>query len=95
MKLIFAGLISLCLIKSKNVTAQVSNASEKNNVYKTVVLIGTAWTQNNLDSLDKYIDASYIHSDVLGQKLHRLEWLSYVKDRKAKGLTLFDICIYL
>ena len=87
MKIFFAGLISLCLIKAKNVTAQVSNASEKDNVYKTVVLISTAWTQNNLDTLDKYIDANYVHSDVLGQKLHRSEWLNYVKDRKTKGLT--------
>lgn len=91
MKILLAGLLSLCLVKSKSVVAQVSNASEKDNVYRTIVLIGTAWTQNNLDTLDKYIDANYVHSDVLGQKLNRSEWLGYVKDRKAKGLTNPDI----
>lgn len=71
--------------------AQTLNTSERDNVYKTIILIGTAWKQNNLDTLEKYIDTNYIHSDVLGQKLHRFEWLGYVKDRRSKGLTNPDI----
>lgn len=69
------------------VKAQKADSTKEKEVYHTIVLIGEAWTKNNLDTLNKYIDANYIHTDTRGQKLDRALWLSYVKDRKDKGLT--------
>ena len=48
--------------------------------------IRKAWSENNLDTLEKYIDANYRHTDVHGQVLDRKSWLSYTADRKEKNI---------
>jgi ketosteroid isomerase-like protein len=37
--------------------------------------------------LEKYVHNDYIHTDVRGEILTRTAWLSYVKDRKDKGVS--------
>jgi ketosteroid isomerase-like protein len=64
-----------------------TNSADENLVYNTMVLIGNAWSQNNQDTLEKYIHKDYKHSDVRGQILDRKTWLDYVKDRKLKNVT--------
>lgn len=91
MKIIELALASFICMQPFTISAQDLNTSDKKEIYRTIVLIGKAWTQNNLDTLNKYIDENYIHTDVRGQKLNRSEWLGYVKDRKDKSLTNPDI----
>ena len=91
MKIISIILVTFICTSSTTVKSQNFETIEKREVYNTIVLIGKAWTQNNLDTLNKYIDANYIHNDVRGQKLNRTAWLNYIKDRKEKGLTNPDI----
>ena len=67
--------------------AQLQSAKEEKEIYRAVLLIGKAWTQNNLDTLEKYIHKDYLHTDVQGQILNRSSWLSYVKDRKEKNVS--------
>jgi len=67
--------------------SQNLNSSQQSAVYNTIVLIGKAWTQNNLDTLEKYLDRDYVHTDVKGQILNRSLWLKYVDDRKKQGVT--------
>jgi ketosteroid isomerase-like protein len=66
--------------------AQNLNSKDQKEVYNTIVLIGNAWTQNNLDTLEKYIHKDYAHTDVKGQILNKTSWLDYVKDRKEKNI---------
>lgn len=81
-------IILLCICLSPNkINAQNQFSGDKREVYRTVILIGTAWTQNNLDTLEKYIHKDYLHTDVRGEILTRTAWLSYVKDRKEKAVT--------
>jgi hypothetical protein len=67
--------------------SQELKSKDQADVYKTIVLIGKAWTQNNLDTLEKYLEKDYVHTDVRGQILNRTSWLNYVKDRKDKNVT--------
>jgi ketosteroid isomerase-like protein len=83
-------LLFIC-ISPYTLKAQNQNSGDKKEVYRTIILISTAWTQNNLDTLEKYIHKDYIHTDVRGEILDRTAWLSYVKDRKDKRLTNADI----
>lgn len=82
-------LIILCAIITLPFITQSQelNTKAQQDVYKTIVLIGKAWTQNNLDTLEKYLEKDYVHTDVRGQILNRTSWLSYVKDRKDKNVT--------
>jgi Domain of unknown function (DUF4440) len=75
-----------CIAKSQELKTK-----DQNEVYKIIVLISKAWTQNNLDTLDKYLDRDYVHTDVRGQILNRVSWLNYVKDRKDKNVTNPDV----
>lgn len=61
-------------------------SQDEKEVSHTIVLIGKAWTENNLDTLDKYIDNEYLHTDIRGVSLNKQEWLNYIKDRKEKGI---------
>ena len=58
---------------------------------KTILAIGKALSDNNPDSLEKYISANYKHTDVHGQMLDRKSWLSYVADRKSENIKNLDI----
>ena len=66
--------------------SQAVFSGEQKRVYNTILLIGKAWTENNLDTLSKYIDKEYMHTDVRGQVLKRDPWFNYIKERKAQGL---------
>lgn len=79
-------LLFIC-ISPYAIKAQNHLSGNKKEVYRTIILIGTAWTQNNLDTLEKYIHNDYVHTDVRGEILTRATWLSYVKDRKDKGVS--------
>lgn len=70
-----------------SVISQTNFTADQKEVNKTIVLIGEAWSQNNLDTLEKYIHQDYKHSDVRGQLLDRSAWLSYVKDRKDQHVS--------
>ncbi|CAN5594001.1 hypothetical protein BH10BAC4_BH10BAC4_06780 [soil metagenome] len=61
-------------------------SKEQQEVFNTSVIIGQAWTENNIDTLEKYIAKDYLHTDVRGHALRRAAWFNYVKDRKAHGL---------
>lgn len=52
-----------------------------------MMAISKAWSENNLDTLEKYIGANYTHTDTRGQVSDRKSWLSYTADRKAKNVT--------
>lgn len=67
------------------INAQNLHKAEKE-VYHTIVLIGKAWTENNLDTLEKYISKGYQHTDTKGQLLNRTTWLKYVKERKQNSV---------
>ena len=67
--------------------SQKMDSKTQSEVYNTIVLIGKAWTENNLDTLERYIDNEYLHTDVKGQALDRVAWLNYIKERKEKGIT--------
>src|SRR6478609_1750515 len=67
--------------------SQTTFSGEQKDVYNTILLIGKAWTENNLDTLSKYIDKEYVHTDTRGQVLKREPWLNYIKERKTQGLT--------
>ncbi|MEO5599452.1 MAG: nuclear transport factor 2 family protein [Cyclobacteriaceae bacterium] len=66
--------------------SQEIQSKEQKEVYNTIVLIGKAWSVNALDTLEKYIDKEYIHTDIRGQVLNREAWFNYIKDRKEKNL---------
>ena len=83
-KLTFFFILSFIL--SISAQAQSLVTSEQKDVYKVIVLIGQSWTQNNLDTLEKYLDKDYVHTDVKGQIQDRASWLKYVKDRKEKNV---------
>jgi ketosteroid isomerase-like protein len=70
---------------------QASLSKEQTEVNNTVLAIGKAWSQNNLDTLEKYIDAGYKHTDTRGQVLDRKAWLGYIADRKEKHMVNPDI----
>lgn len=67
--------------------AQARYSKDQKEVYNTIVLIGNAWTQNDMVTLEEYIDKDYIHTDVRGQIFNKRSWLDYVKDRKNKNVT--------
>jgi ketosteroid isomerase-like protein len=66
--------------------AQSPFSGEQNEVNKSMMAIGKAWSENNLDTLERYIDANYKHTDVRGQIQDRKTWLSYVADRKSRNV---------
>lgn len=66
--------------------SQEFKTTDERDVYNTIVLIGKAWTQNNLDTLEKYLEKEYVHTDVRGQILTRSSWLDYVRDRKEHNV---------
>ncbi len=67
-------------------TSNNKQSQDEKEVLHTMVLIGKAWTENNLDTLDKYIDNEYLHTDIRGISLDKKEWFNYIKDRKEKGI---------
>jgi len=71
--------------------AQNLQSSGQQEVYNTIILISKAWAHNNLDTLEKYLQKDYVHTDVRGQILDRTSWLNYVKDRKEKNVTNPDL----
>src|ERR1700712_4835451 len=79
-------LLFIC-VSPYTIKGQNHLSGDKKEVYRTIILIGTAWTQNNLDTLEKYIHNDYSHTDVRGEILTRAAWFSYVKDRKDKGVS--------
>lgn len=66
---------------------KIHKKSAQQDGYNTIVLIGKTWTQNDLDTLYKYLYKVYTHTDARGRILDRATWLNYVKDRKEKGVT--------
>ena len=66
--------------------SQTGHSGEQRAVYNTMLLVGEAWTENNLDTLNKYIDKEYLHTDVRGQVLKREAWFNYIQERKDKGM---------
>jgi ketosteroid isomerase-like protein len=64
---------------------------EQNEVNKTIFAIGRAWSQNNLDTLEKYIAPGYKHTDVRGQIQDRKTWLGDVAERKVKNVKIPEI----
>jgi ketosteroid isomerase-like protein len=70
---------------------QASLSKEQTEVNNTVLAIGKAWSQNNLDTLEKYIDTDYKHTDTRGQIQDRKAWLGYMVDRKEKHMVNPDI----
>ena len=80
--LLFASIYFSTIMYAQNFTLR-----QEKEVYNTITLIGKAWTENNLDSLEKYIAPGYLHTDVRGQLLDRTSWLNYIKDRKLKSVT--------
>jgi hypothetical protein len=71
--------------------AQNFKSTDEKEVYQTTLTISKAWTNNNLDSLEKYIAPGYTHTDVKGQLLDRKSWLQYVKDRKINSVVNSDV----
>ena len=71
--------------------SQTTFSAEQNEVNKSVLAIGKAWSQNNLDTLEKYIDANYKHTDTRGLIFDRKSWLGYVADRKEKHVVNPDM----
>ena len=55
--------IILFIFSSRSLSQEIQSKEQKE-VYGTIVLIGKAWTENNMDTLEKYIDAQYIRTDV-------------------------------
>jgi ketosteroid isomerase-like protein len=83
-------LLAICSLPLIGIS-QVQFTGEQNEVNKTIHAIGKAWSETNLDTLEKYIDANYKHTDVRGQILDRKTWLSYVADSKAKNIKNPDL----
>ena len=79
-------LLFICLAPFGSI-AQNQKLDEKKEVYRTIVLVGNAWTKNNTDTLEKYIHKDYVHTDVRGELLTRAAWFSYIRDRKDKGVS--------
>lgn len=86
MRILGKIILLLFLIAPTIIKAQNLDSKDQKEVYNTIVLIGIAWTQNNLDTLEKYIHKDYVHTDVRGQILNKSSWLDYVKDRKEKSV---------
>jgi len=70
---------------------QENQTPDQKEIYRTIVLIANSWSKNNLDTLEKYLDKDYVHTDVRGQFLSRSKWLGDVKDRKEKGVVFSDV----
>ncbi len=86
MKILREVILLFFFIAPTSIKAQNLDSKDQKEVYYTIVLIGNAWTQNNLDTLEKYIHKDYVHTDVRGQILNRTSWLDYVKDRREKSV---------
>ena len=85
---VIASLALICFLFSPAyLKCQTDSSAEKQEVYHTLILIGSAWSQNNLDTLGRYIHNAYRHTDVKGQVLDRMTWLNYVKERKEKNVS--------
>ena len=82
----FIILSSICVFP-RICRSQESKTKDERDVYNTIVLITKAWTQNNLDTLEKYLEKKYVHTDVRGQILTRSSRLDYVRDRKEHHVT--------
>ena len=65
---------------------KVQQQTEEAKIYDVVMKIGKAWSETNLDTLEKYIDKRYLHTDVSGQTLNRAHWMNDVKERKLKNV---------
>lgn len=89
--LIRSSLLLLIALYPVIARSQSTLTQEQNEVNKTIVAIGRAWTQNNLDTLDKYIAPGYKHTDVRGQIQDRKTWLGDVAERKEKKVKIPDI----
>lgn len=53
-------------------------------IHRLIRKLGEAWAQNDLATLESLLSDDYIHTDYLGRVQNRVEWLDYVRDRKAK-----------
>ena len=71
--------------------SQTAETNDQEEVSRTISLISNAWSQNNLDTLEKYISKDYKHTDVRSDMLDRATWLSFVKERKEKNIRNSDI----
>jgi hypothetical protein len=89
--LLYHALLFLSILLPFMSRSQTTLTSDQQEVNRTILAIGKAWSQNNLDTLEKYIEADYRHTDVRGQILDRKSWLGYVADRKAKDVKNPDI----
>ena len=72
---------------------QSSFSGEQKEVNESLLKIGKAWSENNLDTLEKYIDVNYSHTDLSGHLLDRKTWLGYVADSKKKNEQNPDIVL--
>ena len=88
---IFHFILFLTLSSPLLALSQNTFTRDQIEVNRTILLIGKAWSQNNLDTLEKYIAADYKHTDVMGQLLDRKAWLGYVAGRKEKHVVNPDI----
>jgi hypothetical protein len=60
---ILRNIVLFLLFTPTVMKAQNPNLQEQKDVYNTIVLIGNAWTQNDFDTLEKYIHKDYAHTD--------------------------------
>src|SRR5882672_10086877 len=79
-------LLLATLTTSYHAFSQTVYSGEQRRIYNTILLIGQAWTESNLDTLNKYIDKDYFHTDVKGQALKRDAWFKEIIERKEKGI---------
>jgi ketosteroid isomerase-like protein len=54
-------------------------------IQQVIRKFGEAWAQNDMTTLERLLSEDYIHTDYLGKVQNKVEWLEYVRDRKAKG----------
>ena len=81
----------LVLFSGLQVFSQTSGSAdttrETKKIEKVVLKFGDAWAINDIPTLDALLSGDYIHTDFFGRVQNRAQWLDYVKDRKAKGIT--------
>jgi ketosteroid isomerase-like protein len=79
---LFSG---LQILSQTSVTAQTNRETKK--IEKVMLRFGDAWAVNDIPTLDALLSKDYIHTDFFGRVQNRAQWLGYVKDRRAKGIT--------
>jgi ketosteroid isomerase-like protein len=91
MKISLLAILGFFLLLPALSFCQENQTPDQKEIYRTIVLISNSWSKNNLDTLEKYLDKDYVHTDVRGQFLNRSKWLGDVKDRKEKGIEFSDV----